>query len=175
MKNKKDKKAISPLIATVLLLGFTVALAAIIMTWGQSFTKNMQKSTEQASNTQLTCATDVIFDVKSVCGDASNVRITIANNGEKDIKSLTLRFYKDISTVASVQKIGVNITGFNIKTVEIPIASTPELGAAGITQTSDIKKVEAIPTILINNAEVVCSSNIIPLGDVDSPTGFATC
>lgn len=30
-------KGISPLIATVLLLGFTVALAAIIMTWGKSF------------------------------------------------------------------------------------------------------------------------------------------
>jgi flagellin-like protein len=32
-----NKKGISPLIATVLIIGFTVALAAIIMTWGTTF------------------------------------------------------------------------------------------------------------------------------------------
>ena len=36
-----NKKGISPLIATVLILGFTVALAAIIMTWGTDFTKKI--------------------------------------------------------------------------------------------------------------------------------------
>ena len=29
-----NKKGISPLIATVLLIGFAVALAAVVMTWG---------------------------------------------------------------------------------------------------------------------------------------------
>lgn len=38
-----NKRGISPLIATVLLIGFTVSLAAIIINWGTSFTREIQE------------------------------------------------------------------------------------------------------------------------------------
>ena len=34
-----SKRGISPLIATVLIVGFTIALAAMIITWGGNFCK----------------------------------------------------------------------------------------------------------------------------------------
>ena len=37
-----DKRGISPLIATVLIIGFTVALAAVIITWGGRFILRLQ-------------------------------------------------------------------------------------------------------------------------------------
>ena len=41
------KRGISPLIATVLLIGFTVTLAAVIMTWGGGFTREEFNITTQ--------------------------------------------------------------------------------------------------------------------------------
>ena len=43
----KRNKGISPLIATVLILGFTVALALIIMVWGQKFTETQKMQEEE--------------------------------------------------------------------------------------------------------------------------------
>lgn len=40
MKNKINKKAISPVIATILLITFTVVLAVLILQWGQNVFKN---------------------------------------------------------------------------------------------------------------------------------------
>ena len=41
-----NKKAVSPLIATVLIIGFTVALAAIVMTWAGGFMRQTIGETE---------------------------------------------------------------------------------------------------------------------------------
>jgi len=50
------KKGVSPLIATVLIIGFTIALAALIMTWGTTFIKKTQKDVEIGAEAQLQCA-----------------------------------------------------------------------------------------------------------------------
>ncbi|MDD5178623.1 MAG: hypothetical protein PHT54_05095 [Candidatus Nanoarchaeia archaeon] len=76
-----NKKGISPLIATVLIIGFTVALAAVIMTWGQKFTKDIQEQTEETSGSQITCANEVDFEIKKVCLESGNsYRVTISND-----------------------------------------------------------------------------------------------
>ncbi len=45
VKNKMNKKGMSPLIATVLIIGFTVALAGVIMLWGYEFIESLQEPT----------------------------------------------------------------------------------------------------------------------------------
>jgi len=85
----KTRKGISPLIATVLLIGFTVALAAVLMTWGLDYVK---KSTEQVgSKTEeyLKCS-DLAFEITNVdcAGD-----IIVQNNANIDIAGMTLRVY----------------------------------------------------------------------------------
>lgn len=42
-----NKKAVSPLIATVLIIGFTVALSAIVMTWGGVFMREEVEESEE--------------------------------------------------------------------------------------------------------------------------------
>ncbi|MEK6861344.1 MAG: archaellin/type IV pilin N-terminal domain-containing protein [Nanoarchaeota archaeon] len=47
-----NKRGISPLIATVLIIGFTIALAALIITWGVSFvTQQTVETGEEAQKT----------------------------------------------------------------------------------------------------------------------------
>ncbi|MEM5815309.1 MAG: hypothetical protein QXD89_02375 [Candidatus Aenigmatarchaeota archaeon] len=49
-------KSISPFIAEILLIGFTVAIAAIIISWSSGFTKTSTQTIKQQSETQLICS-----------------------------------------------------------------------------------------------------------------------
>lgn len=164
------KKGISPLIATVLILGFTVALAAIIMTWGTAFTKKMQEQTEETANVQVTCATDVVFDIKSACEDPATdgtYKLTIANNGNKKIDKFRIRFYKSADDVRTVESTfgGDGISAFGIES-----ESKDSTYAA-----DEVKQIEAIPVITVGGKQITCAQNIDTFGDVDNPLVISNC
>ncbi len=52
----QNKKAVSPLIATVLIIGFTVALAAVVITWGSRFVQQTQEEVDITSQIGLACS-----------------------------------------------------------------------------------------------------------------------
>lgn len=160
----KTKKAISPLIATVLILGFTVALAAIIMTWGTGFTKNIQKSTEETSNNQLKCALDVDFEIVNACVSESTIKITLKNNKEKEIVKSKVVVYTSESSAETLAYDAITALAFGTNSITV----TPTLAVA------QIKKVEVIPTIKVESKEVVCSSNIATFGEIGDIT-LETC
>lgn len=83
----KAKRGISPLIATVLLIGFTVALAAVIMTWGLDYIKGTTDTVGKQTNKFLLCTNMLKIAVKPDC--ASN-KVTIENNGEINIESVRI-------------------------------------------------------------------------------------
>lgn len=159
------KKGISPLIATVLILGFTVALAAIIMTWGTGFVKKMQEGTEDTADVQITCATDVLFDIQNACETAvgGTYKLTIANNANKDISSFKIRFYESMDSVKTATYTfnddgTAGLTAFSIES-ESDVAS-----GFGVDK---VKQIDAIPLINVNNKEVTCAQTIDTFGDVD--------
>lgn len=150
------KKGVSPLIATVLIIGFTIALAAIIITWSTGFTKKMQATTEETSTTQISCATDVIFKISSVCTmDDVVYKITVQNDGKEDIKNWKVRSYKDANSVetSNVTTTDPSVPAFGIKQIEIKPALTP------------IKKFEIFPVIEKVGKDITCSSNTDSYGD----------
>ena len=62
---KLNKKAVSPLIATVLLIAFAVALGAVVMNWGRSYVETTAKYAEEKSDIQILCSRDKKrFDTK---------------------------------------------------------------------------------------------------------------
>ena len=125
------KKAISPLIATVLLIGFTVALAAVIMTWGQGFTKKITSETETTTEQALQC-TKVNFEISSA--DCTDNKLTITNNGNTEIKSLKFRIYK--TTAVDVEDSSTLIGSFDVESITL----TTSLDTT-------VTKIEAIPTL----------------------------
>lgn len=64
----KGKKAVSPLIATVLLIAFAVALGAVVMNWGSDYVKKTAKSTGEKSDVDIKCTTDTYLRIISVAG-----------------------------------------------------------------------------------------------------------
>jgi len=77
-------KAISPMIAVVLLIAFTVAVGGIMSLWLTGFTTTTTSSVETASINQTKCAGTYI-NVISVDNDA----ILITNRGSQSISSIT--------------------------------------------------------------------------------------
>ena len=76
-------KAISPMIATVLLIAFTVAVGGILSLWLTGYTTTTTSAVETATTNQTKCAGTYI-DVISVASDA----ILITNRGSQSISSI---------------------------------------------------------------------------------------
>lgn len=78
----EQKRGISPLIATILLIGLTVVLAAIVLTWGQGWFSTLTQSTSTSSNLQLACVNQGGLTITEVCdAGSSTTRVTIMNMG----------------------------------------------------------------------------------------------
>lgn len=60
------KKAISPLIATVLLIGFTMAVAAILANWATTFSAGRVSELEKTTQAQAQCSGGVINFISGI-------------------------------------------------------------------------------------------------------------
>ena len=85
---KRSKKGISPLIATVLLIGFTVAVAAVIIIWSRNFVKEKAEKEGVLSEKRLQCE-NVEIDVQSI--NKNNREIVVENKGNEVLDGFILR------------------------------------------------------------------------------------
>ena len=107
-------KGISPMLATILLVAFTVAVGGIISVWFSSFTRTTTTNVESSSTNQTKCAATYI-DVLSFTTSG----ITITNRGDQSI-----------TTVRCFTGNGTNVTG--AATVNLSPGSI-QSGANGFT------------------------------------------
>lgn len=126
---KVNKKGISPLIATVLLIGFAVALAAVVMTWGLDFIRSTTDNVGKRTDEALKCATKLDFEITDV--DCASNTVTVANNGDVNISSMTFRVYRG-GDVDPVKEAGIGPLGIKQYTVDVSSSSKIE-GLASVT------------------------------------------
>ncbi|MEK6934832.1 MAG: archaellin/type IV pilin N-terminal domain-containing protein [Nanoarchaeota archaeon] len=178
-----NKRGISPLIATVLIVGFTVALAAVIISWGSGFIQQMTERTSKTTDITLKCVTELKFDIsKVVCATKSDPvadgfveSVTIENNGDVEIVGITLRAHPsngDDVKSESLDLLNNRIGSFGVKTFST--SSTPALTA--ITTTANPKKVDAIVRIISEKGEdpITCTQNVRGYNLVGVPNCQAT-
>ena len=152
-----NKRGISPLIATILLIGFTVALAAVVITWGSGFVDRITSGTEDRTTRAIICTSDLNFDILKVTCDtnpadpAAGVSTVIVDNkGDIAITGLVLRFFKDNGDSAGVVNTE-SVDAFEVKTINLYPGTVPQkLIPAGTT------KVEALATIDLDS-NVTCA------------------
>ena len=168
------KKGISPLIATVLIIGFTVALAAIIITWATGFTRNIQSGVEETAGVQTACATDVVFDIKSVCYDKTDktkYKILVQNDGKEPIIDWKVRLFASDDNVEALPKATFDfkkcrIGAFGISS--LVVKSDNYDGDDGTTAKLPVKKIEIFPVIIKSGKEITCANNVASYGSTDS-------
>lgn len=93
----KSKKGVSPLIATILLIAFAVALGSVVMNWGLNL--NLGKSTDKCRNVEIRLRN---IDVAEACyggfGPNGYINFIIDNTGSVDISGLAIWIVGDKGT-----------------------------------------------------------------------------
>jgi len=127
------KKGISPLIATVLIIGFTIALAAIIITWGVGFVTQQTVQTGEQTQATLDLVQNAGVKIKGVIyndndpqSEPDNFTFTIENTGSIELDGFLIRAYDDNGDVHVVQvDLGSSKLGpFGVKTFSLRLNNT---------------------------------------------------
>lgn len=151
-----NKKGISPLLTTVLVIAFVVVLSALIFGWGRGYIENLTKSAE-GTEERLLCLQEVSFKISSLCYNSRDgiLKIGIDNRGRREIVGVIFRIkYEDESADAILEQ--------DIKSGEFPIKEANlEVFEIGYDKTKDLKEIEVIPKCIFNQVkEVTCIESL---------------
>lgn len=146
--HKKRRKGISPLIASVLLVGFTVSITALIIVWGRTFTEERAEKERAISEAELNCQNlDFTVTSASYSKGALSLDLGIKNRGMTTIDSFVFR----INSGSMVVETGEKVEGIQEKmlSLEDPTFSTID----------SVSQVEIIPKIRVaRNYYIPCSA-----------------
>ncbi len=148
----KNKRGISPLIATVLLIAFAVALGAVVMNWGRSYIESTQTSVQEQADTEITCSTNVkiaavsVGSTTKICyNDTSHqVKFIIENTGRQTIKKLKVQIINTNNTVNS--------------TTIVQDIEPGELYSGTASYTGSFQQLRIVPIIMVGQSYVTCSN-----------------
>lgn len=136
-----NKKGISPLIATVLLVSFVVVLSLVIFFWGKQFVSELIEKRGDVAAIKLECE-NIELEVVNVVGNNLNLR----NMGTKRISGFTLR-YIDTDNTQEVNDIlepssDLTLTLDNLGKIDvIPMLRPLSVGAPSIPCSSKHKMI----------------------------------
>lgn len=90
------KRGISPLIASVLLIGFTIVLAALVFRWGGQLFQKTTSDTGCVSEGSIRCSQSVRVSIGSATINtvSDTVTITVLSEGDQQIKDFKVRLTK---------------------------------------------------------------------------------
>lgn len=132
------KKGISPLLATVMLIGFVIVMATVAFQW---YTKNIEDQTGETENLiekNIKCSSDIQFQIRNVEHPPQDTTFIIENQGSVTIDKI------------KVVVDGIPETGFRDANIE-------PSGASQFSVNNPSKlKITVHPAILSNNEISVC-------------------
>jgi len=143
----KNKKAITPLISTIILLLFAVFLGFFVMNFGKNITSNI--NTCNFLNIDIT----TYNNEKQICFNEEKIYFTLDNLGEGfDGLKLTLYGENDVSNILINQSLSYG------NSERFSISYDNSIGK--------IKKVTIIPFIVTNNKNRLCFGSKIDIENI---------
>ncbi len=143
------KKGVSPIIATVLIIGFVIVLASVLTLWGIPFAKKQTQDVER-DVVGIGLIGSVDLELKSVeILPNRRARLTIENKGKTEIGGVYARFFatnKEVDTVST----GGSIPAYSIKDFTINYDSS----------LNEITKVEIFPQLITVEKESISIPSI---------------
>ena len=165
MRNR-NAKGISPLLATVLLVGMTVAIIVIAILWGRSYIEEMAAKRGAIAEKQAECQNVDFTAVKEEpkCGlgvSDCQIDITLKNQGSVSIDKFTARVISKDGKAGVAVELKEALPSLGVAPYSVPVSS--ELIPLGTTDiTKILSKVEVIPSIRVAQGQYVpCSGKKI--------------
>ncbi|MFH1133789.1 MAG: archaellin/type IV pilin N-terminal domain-containing protein [Nanoarchaeota archaeon] len=155
---RSNKRGVSPLIATVLLIAFAVALGAVVMSWGKNYVEGQAKNVEDKSDREITCTTDVSMDwyerddTRQVCYGNGYVFFMIENGPVRDITQLKLIIDGENEIFINSSVLNATFAKATVKRFNITYDNAT-YGA--------IKQLNIFPSITIGGETHICSSQAL--------------
>ena len=176
MRNRKilGKRGVSPLIATVLLIAFAVALGAVVMNWGRGYVEDTANIARERSDTEVKCASDVdisfveIDGTPQVCyndtGNTENkIEFILENRKALDVEYVQARLIGEATRVPYTVTLGTTETNLTANEAKYIVFNYTET-KYGLPQ-----QVKITPVIKVAGQEVVCSQT------AEVATGIKPC
>ena|SRR3989304_6222466 len=142
---KRGRRAISPLIATVVLIAFAVSIGVLVMNWGK--------------------------DVIAIVGDCSQVKLEVQTINAKplycyDQENSKLSFMVKNSGSVDIRALKLSVTTTDFGHEEIDIQESSLKPGKTLTKTIDYSrqmpfKAEIVPVIVASGKEMSCLENTV--------------
>ena len=153
-----EKRGVSPLIATILLVGITVAVSVIVFTFVRNIAEEKVSETEVQTNIALACSQNVKleYDDPFPCGSGSNLKVSVWNKGPLDIIDLKIQILGGSSSYLYPGE------GSDPVTLDSYNKNLYDITNIGF-DVGEIDKINLIPTIEINEVTGSCSPTVIEI------------
>jgi flagellin-like protein len=142
-------KAVSPLIATVLVIGFAIALSGIMMTWGTSFVKDIQERSEKSSLKDIACTKDVGLNIKGATVFGNKIKLVVENLGQMNMDKLNILLIGSDGGDNIVTASGISAGGIQ----SFSVALDPN-------KIGTFNQVEIIPYITFEGEQIACKDAV---------------
>lgn len=141
------KKAIAPLISSIVLIGFAILLGAVVMSWGKTGTTALS---EKRSCNDASLDIIEIADEKQLCYEDGKLYFTIENDGNVYLSGMVVSIIGDEIEQQQVNRL-------------IDIASIQQIELSYKTK---IKKLIIVPIIQYNGKANICAKNSLEIEGV---------
>jgi flagellin-like protein len=143
-----NKKGISPLVSTLLLIFFAVALGLVVMSWG----KTAQIEEIEASCDEIDLDIITINDESQICTAEGKLKFTLENTGSVKINGVKLFIISN-----EIEKIDLE--------ADIPAADIVNLETA--YSSTQIQKIKITPKVSDHLQEEFCAKKGVELENIN--------
>ena len=122
INKKREKRGITPLIATVLLIGFTIVLAMLVWFWFSEFITEKTQKQGEIVEAQLSCVTGIDFRIRRACFDPppiNSVTLTIENNANNKVDGFIVRIAGQNDPDVDVFDIPKSINALSVEDIQV--------------------------------------------------------
>ena len=173
VKSVLGKKAIAPLIATVLLVAFAVAIAAIVMDWNRNYVEETSETARVESEMQVTCNLNLGLQIEDVHGEeqicydneTDRIRIVLENARRTKIEDVQIRVSTNESVFGpyALDSVHSEEGMLPIERGEAAVAylDVENAGEDNETINGSIEKITLFPGILVENKIRLCVESSI--------------
>lgn len=124
MKEGVDKRGLSPVVASVLLILLVFILASILFIWSRGFiSEQIEKFGEPI---EKSCS-NVNFEVARIGNDLINSKLEVLNKGDVDIRDLEIRMSKGGESKVKRFDFSVDAGEFRSKTLSFSMSDEEEV------------------------------------------------
>ncbi|MDD4877843.1 MAG: hypothetical protein PHO02_02275 [Candidatus Nanoarchaeia archaeon] len=150
-----NKRGMSPIISTVLLICAAALLAVVILAWSGVFSRGIMASAEKTSEKMSACESQTNLNIKHACTREDSITVMVESLGSKQVNGLIIRVIGSSGGYQEDIEIEMNVA--DLKRFDI---EKQDVG--------DITKIEILPKVDIQGKIEIC-------GIKDSETNIPEC